>query len=247
MDYSALQGKKDFLEQNRPHLPKAALDNYEEAFAIEYTHNSTAIEGNTLSLMETKLVLEDKLSVGGKQLREIYEVVNHDRAFSYARKCIAEGKPLDKGIVKDLHEILMDNILPGGIYRSVDVIITGAAHHPPTPNEMYVQVKNFYADLPIKTDLNPIELAAWTHSEFVKIHPFPDGNGRASRLLMNYQLMAHGFLPVSIAKEQRLPYFEALECYAVEADLAPFANLVAELENARLDWYIAAIEGMEGQ
>ena len=246
MDYAALQGKKDFLEQNRHRLPKAALENYEEAFAIEYTHNSTAIEGNTLSLMETKLVLEDKLSVGGKQLREIYEVVNHDRAFSYACKCIAEGKPLDEGIVKDLHEILMDNILPGGIYRSVDVIITGAAHHPPTPNEMYVQVKNFYADLPIKSGLNPIKLAAWTHAEFVKIHPFPDGNGRASRLLMNYQLMAHRFLPVSIAKEQRLQYFEALERYAVEADLAPFADLVAELENARLDWYISAIESMEG-
>jgi len=247
MNYDNLQSKRDFLRQNKGSLPESVLKNYEEAFAIEYTHNSTAIEGNTLSLMETKLLLEDKLSIGGKELREIYEVVNHNKAFVYAQKCIAEGKPLDEGIVKDIHELLMENIFQGGIYRNVDVRITGAAHHPPTPNVMYVQVKSFYADLPYKADLNPIELAAWTHAEFVKIHPFADGNGRTSRLIMNYQLMAHGFLPVSIPKETRLSYFEALEAYAVNGDLATFANMVAGLEEARLDWYISAIEMQQGQ
>jgi Fic family protein len=242
MDYIALESKLGYLQQNKHLLPKEVLDNYEEAFAIEYTHNSTAIEGNTLSLMETKLVLEDKLSVGGKQLREIYEVVNHDKAFAYAKKRIAEGRVLDEGIIKDIHEILMAGIMPGGIYRNVDVIITGAAHRPPTPSEMYAQVKFFYADLPAKTELNPIEMAAWTHAEFVKIHPFPDGNGRTSRLIMNYQLMAHGFLPVSIPKEQRLSYFEALEAYTVNGELEPFAGIIAELEAARLDWYISAIK-----
>jgi Fic family protein len=247
MEYTVLEQKRDFLRQNKHLLPKAVFDNYEEAFAIEYTHNSTAIEGNTLSLMETKLVLEDKISVGGKRLREIFEVVNHDKAFAYVQKRIAEGRSLDEGIVKDIHQILMNDILPGGIYRNVDVIITGAAHHPPSPNEMYIQVKNFYADLPLKADMNPIELAAWTHAEFVKIHPFPDGNGRASRLIMNYQLMAHDFLPVSISKEQRLDYFDALERYAADGSLASFAEMVATLETARLDWYISAIEMRQGE
>ena len=85
MDYEILQGKRDFLQQNKGSLPEPVLKNYEDDFAIEYTHNSTAIEGNTLSMRETKLVLEDKLSIGGKDLREIYEVVNHDKAFTYVK------------------------------------------------------------------------------------------------------------------------------------------------------------------
>ena len=93
MNYETLRKKRDFLQQNKGSLPEAILKNYEDAFSIEYTHNSTAIEGNTLSLMETKLVLEDKLSIGGKELREIYEVVNHDKAFAYVKKCVTERKP----------------------------------------------------------------------------------------------------------------------------------------------------------
>ena len=247
MDYEALQGKRDYLQQNISALPEPVLKNYEDTFAVEYTHNSTAIEGNTLSLMETKLVLEDKLSVGGKTLREIYEVVNHDKAFTYVQKRVAEGKPLDEGIVKDIHELLMENIFQGGIYRNVEVRITGAAHRPPPPSQMYSEIKNFYADLPHKGDFNPIEMAAWTHAEFVKIHPFADGNGRTSRLIMNYQLMAHGFLPISIPKDSRIDYFEVLESYAIHGDLKPFANMIADIEETRLDWYISAIEMQQGQ
>jgi Fic family protein len=113
---------------------------------------------------------------------------------------------------------------------------------------MYIQVKKFYADLPCKkANLNAIELAAWAHAEFVKIHPFADGNGRTSRMIMNYQLMSCGFLPVSIPKESRLSYFDALEAYAVNGDPAPFADMVAGLEEARLDWYVSAIEMQQGQ
>jgi len=90
--------------------------------------------------------------------------------------------------------------------------------------------------------MHPVEFAAWTHAEFVKIHPFVDGNGRASRLLMNYQLAAAGYLPVSVPVERRLEYFDTLEAYACEGDLSPFAALVAGLEEARLDSYITAIE-----
>lgn len=93
-----------------------------------------------------------------------------------------------------------------------------------------------------KKDLNPIELAAWTHAEFVRIHPFIDGNGRTSRLLMNYQLMNQGFLPVSIAKEDRLEYYNTLEAYAVNGNLEPFAEMVARLEEEQLDTYIKLIK-----
>ena len=238
MDYKLLCSKKEQLKQLYEQIPKEVLQSFDKSFEIEFTHNSTAIEGNTLSLIQTKAVLEDGLSVGGKTLREIYEVVNHDKAFGYIKKCIAEGKNLDEKIIKDIHGMLMENIITGGIYRNVEVRITGAKHKPPMPSAMYQQIKNFYADMPYKANGNDIELAAWTHAEFVKIHPFVDGNGRTSRMIMNYQLMLSGFLPVSIAKENRLEYFEALEVYAVDGDLNPFAEMIAALEEERLDEYL---------
>lgn len=234
--------KKEQLADIREHLPKEALQSFDKSFEVEYTHNSTAIEGNTLTLIQTKAVLEDGISVGGKTLREIYEVVNHSKAFQFVKQCVAGGKPLDEHIVKDIHALLMENILPGGIYRNVEVRISGAQHKPPAPSEMYRQVKGFYADLPYKAEMNAMELAAWTHAEFVKIHPFVDGNGRTSRMIMNYQLMTAGFLPVSIAKENRLPYFEALEAYAVGGDLKPFAEMIASLEEQRLEEYLGIMQ-----
>ena len=242
MDYTRLCLLRDQLLRQMEKIPKAAFDSFEKSFDIEYAHNSTAIEGNTLSLIETKAVLEDRLSIGGKPLREIYEVVNHNKAFSYVKKCIAEGMPLTESIVKDIHALLMENIFTGGIYRNVAVRITGAAHKPPAPGEMYFQIKDFFSTLPAKTEeLNAIELAAYTHAEFVKIHPFEDGNGRTSRLIMNYQLMANGFLPVSIAKENRLAYFNTLEEYAVNSNLNPFAEMIAILEAEKLNEYLTLV------
>ena len=239
MVWERLLQKKEQLRQIRKYIPKEALESFDKSFDVEYAHNSTAIEGNTLTLVQTKAILEDGLSVGGKTLREIYEVANHAKAFAYVKKRVEEGLPLDEVSMKDIHALLMENILTGGVYRSVEVRISGAGFKPPAPNEMYWQVKNFFQDLPYRTDLNPIELAAWTHAEFVKIHPFVDGNGRTSRMLMNYQLMAEGFLPISIAKEDRVEYFEALEAYAVDGSLVPFAEMVAALEEVRLDEYLA--------
>lgn len=242
MNYEQLIQKRDKYQANRAQIPEYTLQTFEQAFEIEYTHNSTAIEGNTLTLIETKVLLEDGISIGGKHLRELYEAVNHRNAYRYVKECIEKGEALNEKIVKDIHAILMDHIFTGGIYRNVDVYISGAQHTPPSPNEMYRQVKTFYADLAWKgKELNLIELAAWTHAEFVRIHPFPDGNGRTSRLIMNYQLLANGFPAVSIAKETRLEYFNALEAYAVEGNLNPFAEMVAGLVDRQLDRYL----GME--
>lgn len=241
MDFNRILEKKAEYEQNKDQISSVTLESYEKDFELRFTHNSTAIEGNTLTLLETKVVLEDGVSIGGKELREIYEVINHKKAYGYVKKCIAENKPLTENIVKDLHAILTENIIVGGIYRNQEVRISGAGFTPPAGNEMYMQIKGFYEELKNKSDLNPIELAAWTHAEFVRIHPFIDGNGRTSRLLMNYQLLSQGYLPVSVAKEARLYYYNALEQYAVKDDLQPFAEFVAELEEKQLDEYLKLI------
>ena len=243
MNFDQLFEKQKIFEQGKKNIDNITLSSYEKDFELTFTHNSTAIEGNTLTLMETKVVLEDGISVGGKELREIYEVVNHKKAYRYVKRCIAEGKPLSETIVKDIHAILTENIIIGGIYRNQEVRISGAGHTPPAGNEMYRQIKDFYSDLDWKKKaLNPIEYAAWTHAEFVRIHPFIDGNGRTSRLIMNYQLMAAKFFPVSIAKENRLDYYNALEEYAVNKNLVPFTELIATLEDEQLNAYIRLIK-----
>lgn len=242
MDYKSLLEKKNIFDRGKHTIDKVTISSYEKDFELTFTHNSTAIEGNTLTLMETKVLLEDGVSIGGKELRDIFEVVNHKKAYSYVKRCIAAGKQLDENTVKDIHAILTENIIQGGIYRSQSVRISGAGHTPPSGSDMYIQIKNFYADMAYKRDLNPIELAAWTHAEFVRIHPFIDGNGRTSRLIMNYQLMINGFLPISIAKENRLEYYNALEEYGVNGKLNPFLDLVAALEEEQLDTYIALIK-----
>ena len=140
MNYERLLEKRDRYQANRSRIPEYALQSFEQAFEVEYTHNSTAIEGNTLTLIETKLVLEDGISVGGKALRELYEVVNHRNAYRYIKSCIEKEEPLSEKIVKDIHALLMDHIFTGGIYRNVDVYISGAQHTPPSPDEMYRQV-----------------------------------------------------------------------------------------------------------
>lgn len=244
MDRIRLDDKRRRVAALLGEAPAEVVARFARSFDVEYAHNSTAIEGNTLSLIQTKVILEDGLSVGGKALREIYEVANHDRAFSYVKRAVAEGRLLDEEVLKDIHALLMENIMVGGVYRNVEVRITGAGFRPPAPQEMFRQMCWFFADMPRQREkLNAIEWAAWTHAEFVRIHPFPDGNGRTARMLMNLQLLTEGFQPISIAKEERLAYYEALEAYAVRGELAPFAEMVAALEEARLDEYLAAFAG----
>lgn len=244
MDRIRLDDKRRRVAALLGEAPTEVVARFARSFDVEYAHNSTAIEGNTLSLIQTKVILEDGLSVGGKALREIYEVANHDRAFSYVKRAVAEGRLLDEEMLKDIHALLMENIMDGGVYRNVEVRITGAGFRPPAPQEMFQQMRLFFADMPRQREkLNAIEWAAWTQAEFVRIHPFPDGNGRTARMLMNLQLLTEGFQPISIAKEERLAYYEALEAYAVRGELAPFAEMVAALEGARLDEYLAAFAG----
>ena len=126
MDMQRILEKKNRLQREIGKIDAVTLSSYDKDFELTFTHNSTAIEGNTLTLMETKVILEDGITIGGKELREIYEVVNHKKAYRYVKQCIAESKPLDEHIVKDIHAILTENIILGGIYRNQEVRISGA-------------------------------------------------------------------------------------------------------------------------
>jgi len=222
-------------------LSNEILENYNTDFEINFTHDSTAIEGNTLTLRETKILLEDKISVGSKDLREIYEVINHEKAWNYAKTLIKKGKNLDKKIIKEIHRILMENIMDGGKYRDTNVKITGAEHSPPNPFITKIELNEFFKTLK-NNDFNEITLSAYTHAEFIRIHPFSNGNGRVSRIIMNYQLVKNDFLPISIKTKDKIQYYYALEEYGTKKNLNPFIEMISKLEEEQLDFYINAIE-----
>ena len=233
-ELDALQAKVRALLSE---LPTAVIDNYNRDFDIRYAHESTAIEGNTLTLREVALLLDDKISVGGKKLRELFEAVNHDKAFSYVRRLIDDGKELDENILKNIHEMIMENIMQGGAYRPHRVRITGASFSPPDEYQLREDMNFFFDDLPQKRKLHPIDVAAWIHAEFVRIHPFADGNGRTARMIMNYELMRGEFLPIVIKTKNREKYYAALDLYAASGDINEFAEFVYAEEKTALQWF----------
>lgn len=244
MNYEKLEAIKNMVQNkvetaDLSNPAESSLNHYFTVFDIEYAHHSTAIEGNTLTLLETKLILEDRISVGNKPIREIYEIENHHRAFLYIKKRLKQGMPLSEEIIKEIHRLITEHIFPGGIYRTGQVYITGAPVVPPDPQSMLFQLQKFYDDLMVNSMMmNPIELAAWTHAEFVRIHPFPDGNGRVSRLIMNYQLMESGFAPINIKVENRHRYYSVLNDYTERKSITEFVSLITELEYEQLLIYL---------
>lgn len=202
-----------------------------QALEIEYTYESNRIEGNTLTLQETALVVEKGLTIGGKPLREHLEAINHTHAIDYVKEIVREQLPLDRSVLLNIHRLILQGIdnAHAGIYRKVQVLISGSRHTPPPPYKVADHMEDFFAWYEAhKESLHPIVLAAEVHERVVSIHPFTDGNGRTSRLLMNLILLQHGY-PLAILKgdtASRLQYYHALELAQTEADKQPFIDLV---------------------
>ena len=235
------------LASARP-LPKAALHKIEEALAIEYTYESNRIEGNTLTLQETALVIEEGLTIGGKSLREHLEAINHNEAIAFI-KDIAQGEePITERTILQIHALILRGIdrQNAGRYRTVPVLISGSRHVPPQPYLIEKQMEDFllrFREMENES-IHPVDIAAYLHDELVRIHPFIDGNGRTSRLLMNLYLLRHGYVMVLLKgdAESKLAYYKALETSHVDKNPAPFRQLVEEAELAALQRYIQLIE-----
>lgn len=238
LNIEKLLKKREYYQKNKGFIPVLTKESYEQAFEIEYVHNSTAIEGNTLTLIETKLILEDRISIGGKNLWGIYEQVNHQKAFHYIKDCVNKKMPLNKKIIKDIYTMLIKNIIDNNAHQVTDTKLIFSK-----TNEIRKQIKNFYiSSAPNDKNFNSIEFVARTHAEIIKAHPFWYSNRYMAGLLMNYQLMSNEFFPISIAKENRFEYFNTLETYTVKNDLTPFADMIAALEEQQLDKYIGMIK-----
>jgi Fic family protein len=240
--YKQLDDLKQTLDSYRP-LQKEIVSNLHEDLVLRWTYNSNAIEGNTLTLKETKVVLEG-ITIGGKTLREHFEALNHREAIYFVEDLVIKDEALSEGQIKSIHQLILKNIDDehAGVYRNTNVIISGADHIPPDALHVESEMQAFVTWYKQKAgSLHPVERAARVHTDFVKIHPFVDGNGRTSRLLMNLELMKAGFPPVVLPLEKRLDYYEALDTAHTKNDYEPFLGLIAEVVEAGFKPYWQAL------
>lgn len=229
------------LDNKRP-IPKETLRSLEESINLEWTYNSNGIEGNTLTLKETQVVLEG-ITVGGKSIKEHLEAINHEKAILYLNDLVKENNPITEWNIKSIHQLVLKDIdnKNAGKYRRENVTIKGATHIPPDYLKIPELMEKLILNYENWNDFHPIIQAALLHGELVKIHPFVDGNGRTSRLLMNLDLMNHGLNPVIIKKEDRLEYYEALDKAHITSDYTDFIKLITKLEIEMLNKYLKLI------
>ena len=224
------------LENRRP-LTEGEVERLREQFVVEYTYNSNAIEGNTLTLRETDLVLRG-LTIGQKPLKDHMEAVGHKEAFEFVSELVKDKVPMSESIIKQIHYlVLADKKDDRGVYRRVPVRIMGAQHEPVQPYLIQPKMEQLLIDFAESTEHIVTKLARF-HIEFEGIHPFIDGNGRTGRLLVNMEFMKVGFPPINIKFTDRIAYYNAFDEYHIKHNLSAMEKLFAKYVNERLDMYL---------
>ena len=236
--FDEVDNLKKELDNKRP-IPKDTLRTLQEKINLEWTYNSNGIEGNTLTLRETQVVLEG-ITVGGKSIKEHLEAINHEHAILFLNDLVKDDDPITEWNIKNIHTLILKEIDDenAGRYRSENVTIKGATHIPPDFVKVPELMEKLILNYKTWNKYHPIIQATLLHGELVKIHPFVDGNGRTSRLIMNLDLMKHGFNPVIIKKENRLQYYEALDKAHTTQDYTDFIKLINGLEIEMLKKYL---------
>lgn len=241
-----LEIKKQKLDILRP-FPLTLVENLEEWLNIELTYTSNAIEGNTLSRMETALVIEKGITVKGKTLKEHLEAVNHIHALNYI-KTLAEQKRSDIGEkeINEIHRIILHGIdeTNAGVFRKTSVRIAGSRVILPNPLKVPELMSEFFVWLHQTKDY-AVKIAALAHFKLVSIHPYVDGNGRTARLLLNLILMQEGYPPAIIKKEDRLQYLNSIEKGQLQDVLDDYYNIIYDAVDQTLNIYLNAIQNKE--
>ena len=236
--------QKEQLSALRP-LPEEALKKIQDALDIEYTYESNRIEGNTLTLQETALVVNEGVTISGKSMREHLEAINHTEAISYIKDIAKQDIEISERTIKEIHALILHGIdrENAGRYRTVPVMISGSTHMPPQPYLIEKQMEDFilrFKQMEAEK-VHPVLIAAYLHDELVRIHPFIDGNGRTSRLLMNLYLLRHGYVIITLkgSNDAKVNYYKALEMSHTEQLPEDFQKLVIEAEIAALQKYLS--------
>jgi len=235
--------RKQELDKHRP-LNKDVLNSLRREIILNWTYNSNAIEGNTLDLAETKVIIEDGLTIGGKSIYEHLEAINHKNAICMVEAMVNSEEELNTWNIKNIHQLVLKGIKNNiaGKYRNINVVISGASHIPPDylhVNEQMLALEKWYKTVAQK--LHPIERAAHLHTKFVGIHPFEDGNGRTARLLLNFELLKNGYPPAIIENKHRKDYYVTLDAFCAKNQTEPFTKMVAMCVAKNLDFYLKII------
>ena len=231
-----IERKKVELDGRRP-LTAGEVARLNEEFIVEFTYNSNGIEGNTLTLRETDLVLRG-LTIDKKPLKDHMEAVGHKEAFEFVSELVKNNVPISESVIKQIHYlVLADKKEDRGVYRRVPVRIMGAQHTPVQPYLIAPKMEELLRNFVESTEHIVTKLARF-HIEFEGIHPFIDGNGRTGRLLVNLELMKAGYPPIDIKFTDRIAYYNAFDEYHAKHNLSAMENLFAGYVNARLDMYL---------
>lgn len=238
IDYiKEIEIKKAQLDKKRP-LTSGELERLNEEFLVEYTYNSNAIEGNTLTLRETDMVLRG-ITVDKKPLKDHLEAIGHKDAFMYMVDLVKEKSPITEEMIKNIHSlVLADKPQDRGVYRKIAVRIMGAKHPTSNPLSIPNKMQELICEFNEDKQTNIIKKLALFHIKFEAIHPFIDGNGRTGRLLVNFELMKNGYPPIDIKYTDRKAYYDAFDCYHEKHDLSAMENLFAEYVLEQIEKYL---------
>ena len=235
-----IEEKLEELNKRRP-LTEGELERLNEEFLTEYTYNSNAIEGNTLTLRETDMVLRG-LTIDQKSLKEHLEVIGHKEAFDFVTELVKEKCEINERVIKQIHYlVLADKKDDRGVYRRVPVRIMGAAHETAQPYLIITKMEELLRNY-LASEEHIVTKLARFHIEFEGIHPFIDGNGRTGRLLVNLELMKAGYPPIYIKFTDRIAYYNAFDEYHVKHNLKAMESLFAKYINERLDIYLKMLQ-----
>lgn len=234
------------LNDYRP-LTEGELLRLKEEFLIDFTYNSNAIEGNTLTLQETALVIKEGITIDKKPLKDHLEAVGHKEAWYYVEELVKEKVQMSEKIIKEIHSlVLMDKREDRGIYRRVPVTIMGAANTPPQPYQVPYLMEQLMREYQQMAPLHIIERVALFHLKIEGIHPFIDGNGRTGRLLLNLELMKEGFPPINIKFGDRKRYYECFKSYSESNDPSEMVSMVKQYLEEELTRYLEIIKMANG-
>ncbi len=245
-----LQKTLDAIDKQKAMLSKMRdLDSYRiaQALELEYTFDSNRIEGNTLTLKETDLVINEGITISGKSMREHLEAINHQEAVNFLKHLVENKIVLTESVVLQLHNLILRGIdsANAGKYRTVQVMIKGSQHLPPAPYLVAKQMEDLFIWYnQSKNKMHPVLLAATMSEKFVTIHPFIDGNGRTSRLIMNLILLQHGYVITNIKgdNKSRLNYYNALESVQTNKIEDRYLEFIAGVQLACIDRYVAILK-----
>lgn len=235
-----LQEKKQYVNEYKHVIPEEELKLFEFNFACVLTKNSSCIEGNQIVTVEDVVSITKGYNVRIDETlkRSIY---NHFKTYNYMLDYIASGKEFNEDFVKDLHEMLLEGIINGGLYRNINLSIKNSNHTPCDYIKVYDRMSKYFNTL-ANFEGTDLEKAAYAHLQIAKIHPFLDGNGRLARLILNFMLIKAGYLPISIHAKKKLEYFDLLEEFKVNKTQKPFEEYLEKLLNREYDRMIELID-----